>query len=77
MDRKDRFDTEIFIKTKPEDLYRNIPEYMKIEEKYGPHRIRRMCKEEMDKMSLLFGVERKERDEFNKLMTEEIIKRYK
>ena len=35
MDRKDRFDTEIFIKTKPEDLYRNIPEYMKIEEKYG------------------------------------------
>jgi hypothetical protein len=51
--------------------------YQKIEEKYGPHRIRRMCKEEMDKMSLLFGVERKERHEFNKLMAEEIIKRYK
>ena len=33
--RKDRFDPEIFDKTKPEELYRNIPEYMKIEEKFG------------------------------------------
>ena len=29
--RKDRFDPEIFSKTKPEDLYRNIPEYMELE----------------------------------------------
>ena len=33
--RKDRFDSEIFEKTKPEELYRNIPEYMEIEEKFG------------------------------------------
>ena len=30
LERKDRFDSKIFEKTKPEDLYRNIPEYMKI-----------------------------------------------
>ena len=35
LERKDRFDSKIFEKTKPEDLYRNIPEYMKIEEKLG------------------------------------------
>ena len=33
--RKDRFDTEVFDKTRPEELYRNIPEYMEIEEKFG------------------------------------------
>ena len=33
--RKDRFEPEIFNKTKPEELYRNIPEYMKLEEKFG------------------------------------------
>ena len=33
--RKDRFDPEIFDKTRPEELYRNIPEYMEIEEKFG------------------------------------------
>jgi len=33
--RKDRFDPEIFNKTKPEELYRNIPEYMELEEKFG------------------------------------------
>ena len=33
--RKDRFDTEVFDKTRPEELYRNIPEYMEIEEKLG------------------------------------------
>ena len=32
--RKDRFEPELFEKTKPEDLYRNIPEYMEIEEKF-------------------------------------------
>ena len=35
LERKDRFDSEIFKKTKPEDLYRNIPEYMELEEKFG------------------------------------------
>ena len=35
LERKDRFDTEIFAKTKPENLYRNIPEYMELEEKFG------------------------------------------
>ncbi|MDC0186935.1 hypothetical protein OAJ08_01975 [Candidatus Nitrosopelagicus sp.] len=33
--RKDRFDSKIFDNTKPEELYRNIPEYMEIEEKLG------------------------------------------
>ena len=33
--RKDRFDSEIFDKTKPEDLYRNIPQFMELEEKFG------------------------------------------
>ena len=35
LERKDRFDTEIFANTKPENLYRNIPEYMELEEKFG------------------------------------------
>ena len=33
--RKDRFNPELFDKTKPEDLYRNIPEYMELEERFG------------------------------------------
>ena len=33
--RRDRFDPEIFEKTKLESLYRNIPEYIELEEKYG------------------------------------------
>ena len=32
--RRDRFEPVIFDKTKPEDLYRNIPEYMELEEKF-------------------------------------------
>ncbi len=35
LERKDRFDPEIFTTTKPEELYRNIPEYMELEEKFG------------------------------------------
>ena len=34
LERKDRFELELFEKTKPENLYRNIPEYMEIEEKF-------------------------------------------
>ena len=33
--RKDRFDPKIFDNTKPEELYRNIPEYMELEKKFG------------------------------------------
>ena len=35
LERRDRFDSEIFANTKPENLYRNIPEYMELEEKFG------------------------------------------
>jgi len=35
LSRKDRFEPELFEKTKPEDLYRNIPDYMELEEKFG------------------------------------------
>ena len=35
LERKDRFDSEIFANTKPENLYRNMPEYMELEEKFG------------------------------------------
>jgi len=35
LERKDRFDSKIFANTKPENLYRNIPEYMELEEKFG------------------------------------------
>ena len=34
LERKDRFELELFEKTKPEDLYHNIPDYMEIEEKF-------------------------------------------
>ena len=34
LERKDRFEQELFENTKPEHLYRNIPEYMEIEEKF-------------------------------------------
>ena len=34
LSRKDRFEPELFEKTKPEDLYRNIPDYMELEEKF-------------------------------------------
>ena len=33
--RKERFDPYIFEKNKPENLYRNIPEYIELEEKFG------------------------------------------
>ena len=33
--RKDRFVQKIFDKTRLEDLYRNIPEYMELEERFG------------------------------------------
>ena len=35
LSRKERFEPELFEKTKPKDLYRNIPDYMELEEKFG------------------------------------------
>ena len=35
LERKNRFDSAIFANTKPKNLYRNIPEYMELEEKFG------------------------------------------
>jgi|TARA_R110002012_G_scaffold26763_5_gene86645 hypothetical protein len=37
---------------------------------YGPHRIRRMSKGDIDKMSVLYGVTREERDESHKIIEE-------
>ena len=34
LSRRDRFEPKLFEKTKPEDLYYNIPEYMEMEEKF-------------------------------------------
>ena len=35
LSRKDRFDPEIFASYDTNELYRNIPEYMEIEQKFG------------------------------------------
>jgi len=35
LERKDRFQPDILNKTKTQDLYRNIPDYMELEEKFG------------------------------------------
>ena len=43
---------------------------------YGPHRIRRMSKDDIDKMSLLYGVSREEREESHKIISE-IVKKEK
>jgi hypothetical protein len=40
----------------------------RMERHYGPHRIRRMSREEINKMSLLFGVTREEREESYQLL---------
>lgn len=42
----------------------------RMEVNYGPHRIKRMTKNEIDKMSLLFGVTREERKESHKMIKE-------
>tara|TARA_B100000287_G_scaffold426180_1_gene473670 strand:- start:851 stop:1045 length:195 start_codon:yes stop_codon:yes gene_type:complete len=43
---------------------------------YGPNRIRRMSKEEINKMSILYGVTRKERKESHQII-EEVVKKEK
>jgi len=40
----------------------------RMERHYGPHRIKRMSKEDIDKMSILFGVTREEREESHQLL---------
>jgi len=45
----------------------------RMDKHYGPHRIRRMSKEDIDKMSILFGVTREERKESHKIIQETII----
>jgi|TARA_R110000796_G_C14384084_1_gene415594 hypothetical protein len=42
----------------------------RMENYYGPNRIKRMTKEEIDKISILFGVTREERKDSYKLIQE-------
>ena len=42
----------------------------RMENYYGPNRIKRMTKEEIDKISILFGVTREERRDSYKLIQE-------
>lgn len=46
----------------------------RMDKHYGPHRIRRMSKEDIDKMSVLFGVTREEREESHKIIQESLSK---
>ena len=46
----------------------------RMDKHYGPHRIRRMSKEDIDKMSILFGVTREEREESHKIIQESLNK---
>jgi hypothetical protein len=46
----------------------------RMDKHYGPHRIKRMPKEDIDKMSILFGVTREEREESHKIIQESFSK---
>ena len=46
----------------------------RMELNYGPNRVRRMTKEQFDKMSLLFGVSREEREQSHKILKETLNK---
>ena len=46
----------------------------RVELNYGPNRVRRMTKEQFDKMSLLFGVSREEREQSHKILKETLNK---
>ena len=41
---------------------------------YGPNRIKRMSKEDIDKISILFGVTREEREESHQIILETLNK---
>jgi len=47
----------------------------RMDKHYGPNRIKRMTKEDIDKMSLLFGVTREEREESHKILDESLKKK--
>tara|TARA_B100001094_G_scaffold325687_1_gene380462 strand:- start:1611 stop:1805 length:195 start_codon:yes stop_codon:yes gene_type:complete len=49
----------------------------RMETYYGPHRIRRMSKDEINKMSMLYGVSLDERDESYKILEDIVIKKKK
>ena len=49
----------------------------RMDKHYGPNRIKRMTKEDIDKMSLLFGVTREERKESHQIIQEIIINKTK
>jgi hypothetical protein len=46
----------------------------RMDKHYGPHRIRRMSKEDINKMSVLFGVTREEREESHQIIQETLSK---
>jgi|TARA_R110001606_G_C15005603_1_gene607736 hypothetical protein len=46
----------------------------RMDKHYGPNRIKRMTKEDIDKMSLLFGVTREEREESHQIIQETLNK---
>ena len=46
----------------------------RMDKHYGPNRIKRMTKEDIDKMSLLFGVTREEREESHQIILETLNK---
>tara|TARA_R110002020_G_scaffold103416_6_gene242178 strand:- start:6466 stop:6660 length:195 start_codon:yes stop_codon:yes gene_type:complete len=46
----------------------------RMELNYGPNRVRRMTKEQFDKMSRLFGVSREEREQSHKILKETLNK---
>jgi len=49
----------------------------RMETYYGPNRIRRMSKDEINKMSMLYGVSLEERDESYKILEEVVTNKEK
>ena len=46
----------------------------RMDKHYGPNRIKRMSKEDIDKISILFGVTREEREESHQIIQETLNK---
>tara|TARA_R110001606_G_scaffold178640_1_gene325257 strand:+ start:144 stop:296 length:153 start_codon:yes stop_codon:yes gene_type:complete len=46
----------------------------RMDKHYGPNRIKRMSKEDIDKISILFGVTREEREESHQIILETLNK---
>ena len=49
----------------------------RMENYYGPHRIRRMTKQDIDKMSMLYGVAKDERENSYKIIEQKLNKKNK